>query len=73
MRTVFNLSTEQELSFDNDTAPRYALAYAHYQDLHLSSWFFDQIHNRRKEWLEILTFRIGRKTISLGDWCTLKD
>lgn len=69
MLRVFNLTTNDEVFFDEHTVPEYAVRYCHaVEDAKLASWFFNAIPEQR----EILKITKGRKSVCCGNWATLK-
>ena len=66
---AINLMNNIEYSFDEKTAPIYAVCYAYCEENLRLSWFFNHCHsntleNAYKE-LPIIT---GKNTIACGDW-----
>jgi hypothetical protein len=74
MTTAFNMATGEEMIFDDNTTPEYAVAYAHYTSTNMASWFFRTVQDAADQkrqiplWVEKSKFIYGKKSISLGDW-----
>lgn len=69
---VYNLLTNDEMSFDRDTDPEYAVAYAYCGDNNRMSWLFEHVHsNTFGEAKKELPITRGAKTVSCGHWATL--
>lgn len=71
MLKVFNLTTNEELHFDEHTAPEYAVRYAYCieQRPELASWFFSRWQDTEKAEIEArLPLTIGKTSIACGDW-----
>jgi hypothetical protein len=66
--TVFNLSTEEEISFDKDTCPAYACAYAYYTNANQSSWFHEMTR-KAFDWTQNVV--TGKYSYNKEDWSVL--
>ena len=71
---AINLSTGQELQFDDATTPEYAAAYGyHVEQNNTASKFFDSVHSRDNWWQTNTPFLYGKISLSAGDWCARTD
>ena len=70
MLKIENIITGQEIYFDDNTDPVYALLYAQCtEDNHLASWFFSKVkENKIEEIRKKIKVYNGKLSISSGDW-----
>lgn len=71
---VFNLISDEELYFDINTVPEYAVRYAYCteQRPELASWFFSCVQDKRQDEIEVkLPILRGNVSIACGEWACL--
>lgn len=70
MIRVYNLTSDQEVFFDEHTLPEYAVRYCHaVESSKLASWFFNATPKER----EILKITKGKHSICCGEWVTKRQ
>ena len=70
---TLNLATGEEMAFlvpeSVGNPHEYAVAYGHFTNNSLTSWFFDKIREKKEDWKKGLVR--GNKTVAMGDWCSV--
>ena len=67
MTKAISLISDSEMTFDSDTTPEWALAYAYCEETNRLSWLFHSCRENDGEWQK-LPFQYGKHSVNLGDW-----
>lgn len=72
MTKAINVLTDEEYSFDENTTPEWAVAYAYCAENNLLSWLFGMAQGLKAvEAYKAIGVRVGRRTVGCGDWACL--
>lgn len=69
MIKVENLSTEEQVWFDDAVKPELAVSYCWYNEQHRASEFFAKAQDGYDFSRDVVS---GSCTVSMGDWCAMK-
>ena len=69
--TVVNLATNEEHTYGDNVSKLQAVCTSYCTNEDLASWFFSLLHNGM-DYTETLPIYNGSRSISCGDWTTLK-
>ena len=71
MKTVINLSNNQEWHYANNVSDLFIVCNTYCLNNNLQSWFLSLVQNKM-DYTETLPITIGNQTIACGDYCIVK-
>ena len=72
MKTVINLSGNDEYSYDDNVSDMVAVCQTYCINNNLTSWFYSMLNNELR-FIDSLPVTVGKKSIACGDYCILKS